>query len=135
MNKMKPLSAQPARQTAVLGIALSLSLVALLAGCASSSPPPTEQLAFANAAVAEARSAGAPETAAVEMRTAQDKLDRANQAMGAKEYDRARALAEEAEVDAKLAAAKTRSAKAERAVAELREGIRTLQDEINRKTQ
>ena len=110
-------------------------IAALLAGCASSSPPPTEQLAFANAAVNEARSAGAPESSPVEMRLAQDKLDRANQAMGAREYDSARALAEEAEVDAKLAAAKTRSTKAERAVAELREGIRVLQEEINRKTQ
>ena len=110
-------------------------LLLLLAGCASSSPPPTEQLAYANAAVDEARSAGAPESSPVEMRAAQDKLARANQAMGAKDYDRARSLAEEAEVDGKLAAAKTRSVKAERAVAEVREGIRTLQDEINRKTQ
>lgn len=114
---------------------LSVCMLALLAGCASSSPPPTEQLAFANAAVSEARSAGAPEASPVEMKLAQDKLDQANQAMGAKEYDRARVLAEEAEVDAKLAATKSRSIKAERAVAELREGIRTLQEEINRKTQ
>lgn len=130
-TNMKIFSVPTALQTAACGAAL----LAMLAGCASSSPPPTEQLAFANAAVGEARSAGAPESSPVEMRAAQDKLDRANQAMGAREYDRARTLAEEAEVDAKLAAAKTRSTKAERAVAELREGIRTLQEEINRKTQ
>jgi hypothetical protein len=116
-------------------VVTSIAALAFLAACASSSPPPTEQLAFANAAVDEARSAGAPEGAPVEMRLAQEKLNQANQAMGAKDYDRARFLAEEAEVDAKLAAAKSRSTKADRAVAEVRESIRTLHEEINRKTQ
>lgn len=116
-------------------VVTSIAALAFLAACASSSPPPTEQLAFANAAVDEARSAGAPEGSPVEMRLAQEKLNQANQAMGAKDYERARFLAEEAEVDAKLAAAKTRSTKADRAVAEVRESIRTLHEEINRRTQ
>jgi hypothetical protein len=114
-------------------LAASLGAVILFAGCASTQPPPTEQLAFSTAAVNEARSASAPELAPVEMARAQEKLAQANQAMGAKEYERAFHYAEEAEVDAKLAAGKARTIKAERAVAELRASITALQDEIQRR--
>lgn len=120
------------RKSAFIVSALAGSLL-FLGGCASTSPPPTEQLAFSTAAVNEARSAGAPELAPVEMQRAQEKLAQANQAMGAKEYERAFHYAEEAEVDAKLAAGKARTTKSERAVAELRASIAALQDEIQRR--
>ena len=110
----------------------SLGALIVFAGCAST-PPPTEQLAFSTAAVNEARSASAPELAPVEMQRAQEKLTQANQAASAKEYDRALHYAEEAEVDAKLAAGKARTIKAERAVTELRGSIQALQDEIQRR--
>ena len=106
---------------------------ALLAGCASV-PAPTEQIAVSKAAVANAVSAGGPEFAAPEMRTAQDKLDRANEAMVAKDYERARRLAEESQVDAQLAAAKARSAKAQKAALAAQEDSRVLREEINRKS-
>ncbi len=53
----------------------------LMAGCASSGPKPTEQIAVSKSAVANAVAAGGSEYAPVEMRTAQDKLDRAHRAM------------------------------------------------------
>lgn len=104
----------------------------LLAACATT-PPPTEQLAESRAEVATAASAGGSEYAAPEMAAAQDKLNRANQAMVAENYQRARWLAEEAQVDAKLAAAKARSAKAQKAAQALQEDIRILREEINLK--
>jgi len=113
--------------------AIGLS-AALMAGCASVVPAPTEQIAVSKAAVANAVSSGAPEFAAPDMSSAQDKLARANQAMAAEDYESARWLAEQAQVDADLAAVKARSAKAQKAVLAVQEDSRVLQEELNRKS-
>ena len=104
---------------------------AVIAGCASI-PAPTEQLAVSKAAVANAVDAGGTEFAPAEMKTAQDKLDRANQAMAAKDYESARLLAEHAQVDAQLASTKARSAKAQRAALAVQEDSRVLREELDR---
>ena len=106
----------------------------VIAGCASV-PPPTEQMAISREAVSNATRAGGNEFASAEMRAAQDKLDRANQAMAAKEYKNAKLLAEQAEADAHLAAARARSAKAQKAAASVQEGSEVLQKELDRKSQ
>lgn len=107
----------------------------VLAGCATVyGTAPTEQLAVANAAIGDAAGAGASQYAAADYRNAQRKLDRAHEARSAGDYDAARNLAEEAAADAKLAAARARTAKAERAAAEVQAGIRALRDEIARTT-
>lgn len=74
-------------------LALGSSLV--LAGCAGN--PPSEQYAVTQSAVNSAISAGGTEFAAVEMKSAQDKLKEAELAMHEKEYEKARRLAEQAE--------------------------------------
>jgi len=104
-----------------------------MTGCAST-PAPTEQMAVSTAAVGTAVSAGGTELAPLEMKTAREKLDRANLAMAAKDYDRAQMLAEEAQVDAQLAGTKARSTKAQKAAEELKEDSRVLREEINRKS-
>lgn len=114
---------------ATLGAALALTLAA----CAST-PPPTEQLAVSTAAVASAVTAGGTELAPAETRTARDKLAQANKAMVDKDYASARVLAEESQVDAQLAVAKARSAKALKAASEVAEAARVLSEEMNRKT-
>jgi len=106
----------------------------VVAGCASI-PAPTEQIAVSKMAVSNATSAGGNEFASAEMRAAQDKLDRAIQAMTAKDYKNARLLAEQAQADAQLAAAKARSAKAQKAAASVQEGSEVLRKEIDRKSQ
>jgi len=106
---------------------------ALAAGCASV-PAPTEQMAVSRSAVANAVSAGGTEYAAVEMRTAQEKMDRASRAMDKEDYAAARTLAEEAQADARLAEKKAQSAKAEKAASVTQEDTRVLRDEMNRKT-
>jgi hypothetical protein len=106
----------------------------VIAGCASV-PPPTEQIAVSKQAVSNATSAGGNEFASADMRAAQDKLDRAIQAMTAEDYKNAQLLAEQAQVDAQLAAAKARSAKAQKAAATVQEDSRVLRKEIDRKSQ
>ena len=117
---------------AISGIGLAAAVMAM-AGCASV-PAPTEQVAVSKAAVANAVGAGGTEFAPAEMRTAQEKLDRANQAMAAKDYERARWLAEESQVDAQLAVTKARSAKAQKAAYESQENSRVLREELDRKS-
>ena len=106
---------------------------ALVTGCASVSAP-TEQVAVSKAAVANAVSAGGPEFAPGEMRTAREKLDNADKAMSAKDYQRARWMAEQAQVDAQLAVAKANSAKAQKAAAAVQEDGRVLREELDRKS-
>lgn len=105
--------------------------VVIIAGCASI-PAPTDQIAVSKEAVSNASSAGGNEFASAEMHSAQDKLDRATQAMAEKDYPKALSLAEQAQVDAQLAEAKARTAKAEEAAASIQEGSDILREEMNR---
>lgn len=114
-------------------LAVGACAAVILAGCASV-PAPTEQMAVSKSAIANAASAGGGEAAPVEMRSAQDKLDRANRAMGKKDYAEARQLAEAAQVDARLAEKKAESTKAGRSAAVIQEDLRVLREELERKT-
>jgi hypothetical protein len=108
----------------------------LAVGCATVSiPPPTDQIAVADAAVADAVAAGGPEYAVSDFRNAQRKLDRARDALALGEYVTARRYAEDAEVDARLAATRARSTKAVRAADEVQASIRALRDELARAPQ
>jgi hypothetical protein len=89
--------------------------VLALAGCATA-PPPLAELADAESQIARARAAGAPDSAPVELRFAEDKLGRAREANDDRDYRAAGALAAQAVVDAELAAAKARAARARGAV-------------------
>ena len=120
-----------AQPLAMVAVVVALALVTL-SGCASTGDMPREHLAVSRAAVDRATGpAGAD--APVEVSQARDKLERANAAVARKDYDDARRLAEQAEVDANLAEAKSHSVRANRALVEVREGIRQLRDEIGRR--
>ena len=54
--------------------------------------------------------------------------------MASKDYDLARRLAEQAEVDAEVAAFRSQSARATQAAQESRDASRVLGEEINRKS-
>lgn len=114
-------------------LGLSLSVLAALAGCASV-PAPTEQMAVSVAAVDNARSAGSNEMAAAEFALARDKLVRAQAAMKAEEYTLAKDLAEQSQVDAQLAVAKSRRMKSEKSAEALKADSQILREELNRKT-
>jgi Domain of unknown function (DUF4398) len=128
MLKTTPTTSRSTRMFVVLS-----SAVGLFAACASV-PAPTQDMALSTAAVANAVSAGGPEWAAPEMRAAREKLDRANAAMAAKEYEQARIWAHEAQADAQLAAAKARANKAQKAADVMQEDSRVLAEELDRKS-
>ena len=110
---------------------VAVAAVVLMAGCANTSAP-VEQMAVSRAAVSNALSAGGNQYAPVEFRSASEKLEAAERAMAAKDYELALRLAEQAEVDAKLSAEMARSAKAQKAADALQDDIRVLRQEIER---
>jgi hypothetical protein len=113
--------------------AMALGTSLILAGCAGN--PPTEQYAVTQSAVNDAVSAGGTEFAAVEMKSAQDKLKQAEIAMHDKQYDQARTLAEQAEWDARVAERKAQAAKAEQSVKDAQTGVQELRQESQRTVQ
>ncbi|MGE8146720.1 DUF4398 domain-containing protein [Pseudomonas sp. ADAK2] len=113
--------------------ALAIGSTFVLAGCAGN--PPTEQYAVTQSAVNSAVSAGGTEFAAVEMKSAQDKLKQAEIAMHDKKYDEARTLAEQAEWDARVAERKAQAMKAEQAVKDSQKGVQELRQESQRTVQ
>ncbi len=120
-------------QTGLVVSAL-LMVVILVTGCASI-PPPKEQMAVAKTEIERALSSGANEAGPLQLKSAMEKMDAAERAMTDKDYVRARQLAEQAELDAKLAGMMARSAKAQKAAGALQEGSRVLKQEIERQVQ
>ena len=110
---------------AIMGISLFIS------GCASV-PPPSEQMAVSKAAVTGATSAGSNEFAPLELKSATEKMNAAEKALAEKENLRALRLAEQAEIDAKVAETKTALAKAQAAVNNAKESNRVLREELSR---
>jgi len=110
-----------------------LAAVILLAGCAST-PQPTEQMAVSRAAVINASSVGANQFAPIQLKSAMEKMTAAEKAMSDKNYDLARQLAEQAQVDAQLAVTMSGSAKALKSAEAVQEDSRVLRKEIDRKT-
>jgi hypothetical protein len=103
-----------------------------LSGCANQAL--NQQLATSREAVDQARIAGAADTAPADFQVALDKLDRASAAADTRKKGDAMRLAEEAQVDANLARAKTDSAHARMAAAELTKSNELLR-EVHRASQ
>lgn len=120
-------------RAALLALAAASSLVVALGGCAST-PAPSEQMAVAEAAVQHANTSSTSENAAGELQVATDKLAGARLAVTSKDYERARQLAEQAEVDAQVAELHAQSARSRKAALESQDAARALREEINRKT-
>jgi Domain of unknown function (DUF4398) len=100
-----------------------------LAACASG-PPPDAEIAAAETALTEAAYANAVERAPAPLALARDKLERARRAAADGDNQEAARLAEQAMVDAQLAAAEARSELAREHAEELRMSIQTLRDEV-----
>jgi len=114
-------------------LASAFATAVVIAAC-SSLPPPVEQMAVTRTTVERVSSSpSAVDSAPVELSQARDKLSRAERAMNDKDYVTARRLGAEAEVDARVAESRASAMRGERALKEIRDSIRSLQDEINRR--
>jgi hypothetical protein len=103
-----------------------LVVAALFAvGCASV-PEPKGEVANADLALRKAEAVNAAELDPLDMRLAREKLEKARLEMQKGEYEKARRLAETAEVDALVAEARARSTRVQRATQELQQEVDTL---------
>jgi len=103
-------------------------LVVFLAGCASD-PAPHEQLRLSKMALVQAKAVGADEEQA-DLALARGKLERAEAALAAGHNKEARMLAEQAELDARVAEAQLLTQKASRQVSELEQQIAVLRRQL-----
>lgn len=105
-----------------------------LAACVST-PIPNEKIAVAKESVQRAEQSGAPELAPVEMAAARDKLARAERAAADREAVPANQLAEQANVDARLAEATAQQQRARKAAMEFDASMQALRSESMRNAQ
>jgi Domain of unknown function (DUF4398) len=114
--------------------ALASLVLLATAGCATTRMP-SEQFSVARASIDRAQQAEAAELAPIELQAARDKLAAAesspHNSAGALAAAR---LADEADVDARVAEATARAARSMRAAAELDSGLDALRAEANRST-
>ena len=107
--------------------------ITLLLGACASVPLPSEQMAVAEASVQRANTRTTTEFAATELQIATQKLLSARQAVANKDYERARQLAEQADLDAQVAELHAQTVIARKAAQESQDAARALLEEINRK--
>ena len=108
--------------------ALTLCGLVGISGCAGKGKVLTEQIANTEKSIVAARDGNASINAPLELKLADEKLQAAKAAADKNEYDQARNLLEEAQVDADLAKAKSGSAKAQ----QFRDSIKALLKEIEK---
>lgn len=109
--------------------AWAVIVAGVLAGCAAT-PPSEQKTTLARDSVGRALAAQATQFAPLEMKTAQDKLARMEQAIGEKHYVLVDSLAEQIEVDANLAEAKATAVRKQQVLNQAREGIQVLKQEM-----
>jgi uncharacterized protein DUF4398 len=129
---MPDAAGKPCIQLSVLQRVGPVALAVALAAC-SSTPPPKEQMDAARAAVSQAQPV-AVRDGAPELKAAQAKLARAEQAMQRGDYTDARIFAEQAEVDARYAWTLAENARLQRAAADIDQSVKVLRDELDRRT-
>ncbi len=115
-----------------MGLVLVFAFAALT-GCASKGVLPAKNLSDAEMAIWMAKETNATLNAPLDIRMAEEKLQKAQESVKQKDYVSAQRLADEALMDAQLAQEKSRTAKVKNMETELRESIETLQNEIDRK--
>ena len=116
-----------------LRTSVGLTAVLMLAACAST-PPPTASLQAAHQAISNAERAEAGHYAPGELNEARTKLASADTAVSEGKMTMAAQFAEESNVEAQLASAKTADLKAKAVNAEMTQSTGTLIEEMQRKS-
>jgi len=109
-----------------------LAILALVAGCASTTPEPKLALQAAEQAIASADRSRVADAASPELSEARARLTDARKAVQEKRMVDAERLADEARVDADLASARIQTAKDLAVNDEIRHGTATLAQEMQR---
>ena len=114
------------------GAAALAAVLVLAAGCAGTPEVPEQALARAEAGIENAERSGARQFATEELDAARNKLTQARAAVDDEDMLAAQRYAEQAALDAELAAATARNYKAQESANELDRSIEVLREEIAR---
>lgn len=101
------------------GAAATIAVLALLAACSTAPPYSSSAMPLAKQAIDNAVRDGAEQRDPEDLAMAQQKLALAQKSAGNGYYDDARRFAEEAEIDARLASARSRTVAASNALSQL----------------
>lgn len=115
----------------LLPASIAASMVVALAACASRPPPAGEDIDRARYAIQQAEQAGATQDAVQDLTLAQQKLREAEDANRAQKNTppTAKDLAQQAELDAEVALARTRADQSEKAASELDKSLAALREQ------
>jgi multidrug efflux pump subunit AcrA (membrane-fusion protein) len=127
-------SRQPVSRNVTRSITLGVPFLFMFGAVWAKTPPPTESLQAAQQAIANAERVDAATNSAVELGEARSKLSLATAAVADKQMVVAQRLADEARVEAELAAARSTAAKANAVNNDMRRNTSTLIEEMQRKT-
>lgn len=117
----------------MIGLAVAVSL---FAGCGGVSPLTKERVSKSETAVQQAtQTLGNSETGAVELQRAKDSLQQAQAALKDENEKRAERFAQQAQLDAELAVAKSQSGAARKAADDVLASVETLRREAGRPQQ
>jgi Domain of unknown function (DUF4398) len=116
----------------ILLVPISAIALACTAGCASEGPPASKEITRAQTLVDQADKGPAQHYAAADLQRAHSELTAADSAESAHHYDVARSYAEDAAVDADLAAARGQQGEAQKAAKEVNSGNAQLRTEADR---
>lgn len=108
---------------------LAVASLLTLAACATT-PPDPRLLENAETAVLQAEQAGAAEYAPLELRFARERLESARTQMQAGRTAETRRLADEAEIEAQLALARTRAAQTRADLAQRQRALERLRSDL-----
>jgi predicted S18 family serine protease len=118
------------KHTSMLGAAGIMGIAVVVGGCASSVERPDEQMQSAESAIQQAVSSDARDYEPVLLNQAQNRVADAEELIEDEKYIEATRLLEKASVDAKLAGARSDTAKAQEAVEEINSNIEALRQRI-----
>lgn len=111
-----------------------IAMAALLVACSTTLPVPNLAMQAAESAIDNADQERVSDYALPELREARNKLTAAREAVREKDMLLAKSLADESRVSAELASAKAEQIKAEKINEDMKKGIRTLNQEMQRHT-
>ncbi|MBF0302571.1 MAG: DUF4398 domain-containing protein [Desulfamplus sp.] len=117
-----------------LFVAAALAM-ATITGCAAKVVKPIKNISDAEMAIKMAIENSATVNAPLDVRIAEDKLQKAREAAKREDFILAQRLADEASMDARVAEVKSQTQKIKRMEKDLRDSIETLQNEVNRNQQ
>lgn len=123
------------RMFVVFSLIIVCVAAAAITGCASKGVMPLKSLSDAEMAIKLAKENSATVNAPLDIRIAEEKLQKAREAAKREDFISAERLADEATMDARVAEVKSQTKKVKQMENDLRDSIETLQNEVNRNQQ